>query len=899
MPVTITGSKYAQVALVTSTLSAGISSTDTSITLANASAFPTSGNITIGNESISYTGKTTNTLTGCTRGLDGTTAASYSTGVSVQSGNPWNIFATAATFTTTDFTVSRAVALFTSANVFRGIAYARTCPSTTQIQLISRFFDPVDGSIVQVQDGDTVLVSKNFSEIATTGVVYSSTNGKKLTVTDTVTFGTTGQQNSVFVFDDNATWDGGNFQIVLSGGVVLFGRLMDYGTREIVNPCIIYTGTGSAPSPFVNSTAVNFIQFGGSLGGGVWLYGNVTATPVAQTFVCMDTTIRTNPLSPSAGAAFASNASRQVLDSCKFLGGGILVRFGDGVIRGGTFAQIPFSSPLPDFASVFGSDAVITVTIAANPSERAVVQDAGGFPNLWRSGASVTQNVTFVNLVSAVLTSRWSGTSIAYDYRDAYTNLKASTLIAAIRDSGWTTEATATAPATNGSSQSVTLRHRTASGSTVTASRAPFTIRLRRYGFDPIEQAVPDTTYRLLGGTSAIHLTFGGFTNQIARPSLTTVANETTANAVTGVSVTNHGASPVTWQSRQWSITVTGDLSVNPSLTASLIWAHITARISSTATWGGQAGHLWHVLVDEAAGGGYESLRGVSGGAGATLKGVRVIDQSGNPFPGFVGMTDDSGSIYVPPTIGNVIVNGLQAGSRVQIYNQTTSTEIFNNVIAGTSSNYQYYNGTGITAGNTVRIRVAKMGYLPQTLLGTAAATGLSVTANQQVDSIYNSNGIDGSTVSEFTPDYPNVQMDVSDPDGVTTVQRIYAWLRYTETTTQGIDLWFDVVTPTDEVNYLIDSTKLNLKIDNTTASPVVIAGGRIYRSDAATIIAATSGSVQMDPARVYVTESGATLIANTVLSVAQTTPIHANIKQVNNYMVDGTGTDSDPWGPV
>jgi hypothetical protein len=180
-----------------------------------------------------------------------------------------------------------------------------------------------------------------------------------------------------------------------------------------------------------------------------------------------------------------------------------------------------------------------------------------------------------------------------------------------------------------------------------------------------------------------------------------------------------------------------------------------------------------------------------------------------------------------------------------------------------------------------------------------ATTTGFSVPASQQTDAIYVANGIDGSTVTEFTADYPNVQIDVSDPDGVTTVQRIYAWLKYTETTLSGINLWFDVITPTDEVNYLIDSTKINLKIDNTSASPVIIAGGRIYRSDGATIISATSGSVQMDPNRVYVTESGASLIANAVLAAAQATPIEANIKQVNDYVVDGQGTDSDPWGPV
>ena len=209
-------------------------------------------------------------------------------------------------------------------------------------------------------------------------------------------------------------------------------------------------------------------------------------------------------------------------------------------------------------------------------------------------------------------------------------------------------------------------------------------------------------------------------------------------------------------------------------------------------------------------------------------------------------------TLYAFPFDATGTVTNLLTGSRVQIYNEDTNTELFNGVVAGTSTAYEYYDGTQVSAGDAVRIRVAKLGYLPQTLLAIATATGFSVTANQQTDAIYVSNGIDGSTVTEFSPDYPNVQMDVSDPDGVTTVQRIYAWLRYTETTSQGIDLWFDVVTPTDEVNYLIDSTKLNLKIDNTSASPVIIAGGRIYRSDGAIIIASTSGSVQIDPNRVY-----------------------------------------------
>jgi hypothetical protein len=232
----------------------------------------------------------------------------------------------------------------------------------------------------------------------------------------------------------------------------------------------------------------------------------------------------------------------------------------------------------------------------------------------------------------------------------------------------------------------------------------------------------------------------------------------------------------------------------------------------------------------------------------------------------------------------------------VQIYNVTTATETANEIVASTSWALNYYNGSQFTAGDQIRIRIARLGYLPQLLLAAATTTGFSVPASQQTDAVYVGNAIDGSTVSEFTADYPNVQMDVSDPDGVTTVQRVYAWLRHTETSAQGINLWFDAVTPTDAVNYLIDAVKLNLKIDNTSASPVAIIGGRLYRSDGATLIAATSGSIQMDPARVYMTESGANVIAAAVLAAAAAAPIHADARKMNGATIQGTGIASDLW---
>jgi len=39
--------------------------------------------------------------------------------------------------------------------------------------------------------------------------------------------------------------------------------------------------------------------------------------------------------------------------------------------------------------------------------------------------------------------------------------------------------------------------------------------------------------------------------------------------------------------------------------------------------------------------------------------------------------------------------------------------------------------------------------------------------------------------------------------------------------------------------------------------------------------------------------------IAAAILAAAQITPIHSDMRKVNNQTVDGTGTDGDPWGPV
>ena len=90
---TVTGS-------ATTTLNGGIVAADTTITLTDASSFPTSGTVLIGNfssgnyastsELVTYSGKAGNDLTGCTRSTNGTTApSSTTTGTTVTNATDW------------------------------------------------------------------------------------------------------------------------------------------------------------------------------------------------------------------------------------------------------------------------------------------------------------------------------------------------------------------------------------------------------------------------------------------------------------------------------------------------------------------------------------------------------------------------------------------------------------------------------------------------------------------------------------------------------------------------------------------------------------------------------------------------------------------------------------------
>ena len=75
--------QYDASSVADTTLSAEINDSVASIALTSATGFTSTGTVLIGTEQITYTGISTDTLTGCTRGANGTTAAEHVNGKTV------------------------------------------------------------------------------------------------------------------------------------------------------------------------------------------------------------------------------------------------------------------------------------------------------------------------------------------------------------------------------------------------------------------------------------------------------------------------------------------------------------------------------------------------------------------------------------------------------------------------------------------------------------------------------------------------------------------------------------------------------------------------------------------------------------------------------------------------
>jgi hypothetical protein len=214
---------------------------------------------------------------------------------------------------------------------------------------------------------------------------------------------------------------------------------------------------------------------------------------------------------------------------------------------------------------------------------------------------------------------------------------------------------------------------------------------------------------------------------------------------------------------------------------------------------------------------------------------------------------DSSGS----RSFGSYSVSNLVVGSRVQVYNLTQSLEVFNDIVESTSFTRGFV--SEMAEGDSIRVRIAYQNGVTakqeQEFIITCRVPSWEVSANQ-VDALeYNAFGVDGSNITEFALDLDNgnIEVDVTDLDNLTQIQRIGSWYYAELMSSNGISDLFGAFVWLSANQISIDQSKVDLKIDNKKNEPLMLTGGRLYRLDGSTIISSTSNSVQIDFSPVYV----------------------------------------------
>lgn len=225
------------------------------------------------------------------------------------------------------------------------------------------------------------------------------------------------------------------------------------------------------------------------------------------------------------------------------------------------------------------------------------------------------------------------------------------------------------------------------------------------------------------------------------------------------------------------------------------------------------------------------------------------------------------------PTYTGAITN-IISGSWMQIYNETQNNEIYNAVINATDYTTTFSLGGDYNNGDIIRVRLtytngvtAKLGFEARAEVNN----GWAIFADQVDDVVYNAIGLDGSTITEFSADYPNIQIDLNDPDYQTTVHRLYAWWVYNLSSNDGIYYWFGGLVAEDIANFKVITSILNLQLDNVASTAVNFTGGiRLYRDDGSSpVVTATTGggSIILYADKVYVVNDPTpTEIADTIL---------------------------------
>jgi hypothetical protein len=273
-------------------------------------------------------------------------------------------------------------------------------------------------------------------------------------------------------------------------------------------------------------------------------------------------------------------------------------------------------------------------------------------------------------------------------------------------------------------------------------------------------------------------------------------------------------------------------------------------------------------------------------------------------------------SIVAPtPTLDATVLSG----TRVVLYNNTTSAELDNTAPGGTS--WSKTITSGASSNDNLTLYAFKEGYaeFSTSFLYSGADTTILVT--QVVDDVVaafrtEDSITDYTTLTEYNIYAPTIYIQADDADGVSKISRLATFYNGILTTEDGARYFRGGMSMISTGAVRINKGTIELLLENVSATKSLRfsdeATRRIYTDDGTSIIAPSSvaGSIEYAYGGVPDTVSVGSAVlqadideivsstTSSVLSAAQTTPIHSDVRKVVGITVDGTGTDGDPWGP-
>jgi len=431
--------------------------------------------------------------------------------------------------------------------VFKGVALIDDANSGTVLKLLTEFLDPLTGDVVtQVVGGsaDAYTVSQNMADLVGGALTQ---NEFQFTTTDEIIWGVAADPDGITFYDenitllfDNALGGASGMNNEFRGGYIQFGKVLDWASFVTSQGCHIMVDDGANNSEtmtvtddecklvLAGTTIHNHRHQGSRLGSGGGGTGSNGSEAKFQIYMNCSTNCNISS-GPTTGQNWDANAADQRLINMDYWGtgntgtngSGVGVRWGDGVIIGGSYGFSREDGSI----GMFGSDVTITHDIGP-PAAAGVtgarlrvlnVLQSGSKTVLYRTGTEpIASTATYINVLTD---DRRAGFGVSpgsnandnvgmdFTFEEIYTGLVQNTRLVVERD---VDNVVADSDVAGADGQAlIRLLHEEVTGHTSDNKFTAFAMGAWMYDFDPVVADIDESTTPVLSGT-AEDLTFGG-----------------------------------------------------------------------------------------------------------------------------------------------------------------------------------------------------------------------------------------------------------------------------------------------------------------------------------------------------------------------------------------------------